>query len=456
MRDLVTVATTTPSSAPRRPSHSPPRSGRGVALPAAPTSREVLERWIATQAVNFTRHASSLRPFGYTEFGEGPAAPSRAHIDAVNRFVGDFRSRLGEVAAWVAAAAAQAQHQPTDANLELVLARKEKASSQILYLEGIWDFYFDVFVQRLSAFGERLRAVDRIAANCYEDLYLGLGTAKAVPTLLPFSYAASGFSPLTYRRGVPLKRLRYHKNLFPLVVLPQHRLDNVWALSSVLHEVSHNLQADLGLWGVMPRLVFERLSGEGRLPTKVALVWARWHKEIMADMFALVLGGPAAVESLMDVVGRSRRSTVRFSQGAVHPTPVLRVPINLELLRRLGFHSTAAALGSAWRRLYPRVTPRDIPAPVLGTFRRAAELTVDTMVFTAHPQLAGKSLADLVEFGPSQMALIEQAAARLSKGEDVGTVPPRLMIGAARRALDGRLASPQAITDNFYRTLGRR
>jgi hypothetical protein len=30
------------------------------------------------------------------------------------------------------------------------------------------------------------------------------------------------------------------------------------------------------------------------------------------------------------------------------------------------------------------------------------------------------------------------------------------MIGAARFALDQQLASPQAITDNFYRILGRR
>jgi hypothetical protein len=30
------------------------------------------------------------------------------------------------------------------------------------------------------------------------------------------------------------------------------------------------------------------------------------------------------------------------------------------------------------------------------------------------------------------------------------------MIGAARFAIDKRLATPQVITDNFYRTLGRR
>jgi hypothetical protein len=442
----------------RAPIRGTPAAGTpaaGTRAAAGPDAGDVLGRWIATQAVNLHRHAASLRPFSYTEFGTGDAAPSRAHIDAVNRFIGEFRDRLGETAAFVDAAAAAAVKRPTDANLALLLRRKEAITSQVFYVEGIWDFYFDLFVQRLSAFGERLRAVDRIGANCYEDLYLGLGTARPVPRLLPFSYASAGFSPLTYRRRVPLRRLRHHRNLFPLVVFPQHRLDNVWALSSVLHEVSHNLQADLGLWEVMPKLVFDRLTRDGGIPPDVATVWARWHKEIAADMFALVLGGPATVGSLMDVVGRSRKSAVRYVPGSVHPTPVLRVPINLVLLRRLGFGATADAIGAAWRRLYPTVTTADIPAGLLRTFGRAAELTVDTMVFTPRPQLAGKALAQLVEFGPSQMALIQQAAGRLAKGEDVGSVPPRLMISAARRALDQRLAGPQTITDNFYRTLGR-
>ena len=36
-------------------------------------------------------------------------------------------------------------------------------------------------------------------------------------------------------------------NPFPLVQLPYHRLVNPWTLGAVMHEVSHNLQTDLGL-----------------------------------------------------------------------------------------------------------------------------------------------------------------------------------------------------------------
>jgi hypothetical protein len=50
----------------------------------------------------------------------------------------------------------------------------------------------------------------------------------------------------------------------------------------------------------------------------------------------------------------------------------------------------------------------------------------------------------------------ERVLRRLAAGQDLGTVPARFMVGAARYALDQRLAQPQAITDTFFRMLGRR
>jgi hypothetical protein len=423
---------------------------------ATVSERRLLDNWLNIQSINLTRHAKSLRPFTKDEFGTSPAAPSEAHIEAVNRFIDRFRSQVVEMARWVEAAVKAAKREPAADRLQVLLERKQIVSDRVLYVEGLWDFYFDLFVQRLSNFGERLRSIDRIAANCYEDLYVGLGTAQPTPSLLPFSYANSGFSPATFRRGVPLMRLRRNPNPFPLIMLPQHRLDNVWALSSVLHEVSHNLQADLGLWDVIPDRVYRRLIEEGRIPENIAQIWARWHKETMADMFALILGGPAAVESLMDVIGRSPANTVRFSSFSVHPTPYLRVLINLILLRRLGFERMAADLNRIWQRFYPRITSEDIPRTFQKTFYPAAEMVVDTMVFQPYRQFGNKSLAQVVQFAPPQMDAIEMAARRLAAGRDSVAIPVRFAISVARFALDNQLASPQTITDNFYRILGRR
>jgi hypothetical protein len=158
----------------------------------------------------------------------------------------------------------------------------------------------------------------------------------------------------------------------------------------------------------------------------------------------------------MDVVGRSHSSTVKFSPGSVHPTPYFRVLINLILLRRMGFEQIADNLKRVWLRLYPSITPADIPPHVMKSFYPAAEMVVDTMVFQPYKQFGDKSLAKAVKFGPAQMAMIEQAAQLLSAGKDPGVIPVRFMIGAARFALDQRLAPPQNITENFYRILGRR
>ena len=436
----------------------PPGAGMAGNRGGAVTSGEqrLLDNWLTIQGINLTRHANSLRPFTKDEFGSGPAAPSEAHIKAVNRFIDTLREKLDEMVRWVGAAANTARRDPTSERLRVLLERKQVAGNRVLYVEGIWDYYFDLFVQRLSSFGERLLSVDRVAANCYEDLYVGIGMAQPIPSLLPFSYARSGFSPATYRRGVPIPGLKFNPNLFPLISLPQHRLDNVWALSSVLHEVSHNLQADPGLWDEMPMHIYRRLTSEGRIAPKVAQVWARWHKEMMADMFALLLGGPAAVESLMDVVGRAPASTVKFNPLGVHPTSYLRVLISLVLMRRMGFDKMAGDLRRVWLRLYPRLTPADIPRPMMETFSKASELAVDTMAFQPYKQFANKGLAEVLKFGPKEMEMIEQAGRQLAAGQEVGAVPARFMIGAARFALDNRLATPQAITDNFYKTLGRR
>src|SRR5207253_223152 len=221
------------------------------------------------------------------------------HIKAVNRFIDSLRVKLDEMMRWVGAAASAAKREPGSERLRVLLERKEVASNRVLYVEGIWDFYFDLFVQRLSSFSDRLLSVDRTCANCYDDLYVGIGAAQPTPSLLPFSYADSGFSQATYRRVVRLPRLSYNKNLFRLI------------------------------------------------------------------MFPLLLGGPAAVESLMDVVGRAPASTVKFNPMGVPPTPYLRVLISLILLHRMGFEKMAADLRRVWLRLYPRLTPADIPPPIM-------------------------------------------------------------------------------------------
>lgn len=414
-----------------------------------------LDPWLRVQALNLKRHAAALRPFEAGEFGTDPASPSDAHLDAVNALIKRLHAQLQQVATQVDRSAAAAIRHPDIAGLQQLVSRKEWAHQWVQAIEQIWDFYFELFGQRQTQFGDWLLACDRIALDCYQDIYMGLGKAKSIPAPAPFSYMKTGFGPATFRRGIPLTKLGKQINPFPLIQLPYHRMVNPWTLGAILHEVSHNIQTDLNLRQVIPRAIAQRLLQAG-MARSVVLTWARWHSETFADLSGLLLGGPYMVPSLMDIAGRSPASTLHFHPSAVHPTPYLRPFVSTELLKRLGFAKEADQYNRIWQRVYPDPRAGNIPAEFLQSFDRAKQLVVDTICFTPYSELGGKTLAEVAGFRPMHQRMIEEAGERLAKGTDPGIIPERFLIGASRWALDRRLAEPQVITQNFYRALGRR
>lgn len=427
----------------------------GSALLEAHRQGSVLTPWLRGQAINVTRHAAALRPFSRTEFGTGAAAPTEGHLQAVNNLMTQLRRPLLQKAAKVTQAVRAARENATTANLQAVVTYKERAHDWVRAVEKIWDFYFELFGQRQSRFADMLLSCDRIALDCYQVAFLGVSVPKSIPAPPPFSYMRTGFSPATYRRGIPLRRLGRNLNPFPLIQLPYHRLVNPWTLGAILHEVSHNTQNDMGLAKLIPQQIGERLLRAG-LPRAVARVWVRWNRETFADLSGLLLGGPAVVASLMDVIGRSPRTVVTYSSRGPHPTPYIRAFISFELMRRMGFPEKAEQARRAWTRCYPNPGRGSIPRQLLETSEQAIRLVVDTICYRPYATLGDKCLAEVIKFGPKEQLLVEEAARRLAAGNDPGIIPERFLIGAARYAFDGRMARPQVIQDNFYRELARR
>jgi len=188
----------------------------------------------------------------------------------------------------------------------------------------------------------------------------------------------------------------------------------------------------------------------------VSRVWVRWNREMFADMSALLLGGPEVVGSLMDVIGRAPSAVFSFRETGPHPTPYVRLLISTEMLRRMGFEKEAEQYARAWKRIYPNPHAGSIPRRVLDTFPKACRLAVDTMCYRPYRSLGNKSLSQVIRFTKKDQKMIEEAARRLAAGNDPGIVPERYLIGAARHALDKRLARPGVITENFYKELVRR
>jgi hypothetical protein len=414
-----------------------------------------LDPWLRVQALNLTRHAAALRPFRYGEFGTDAASPSDAHINAVNQLIVRLRSQLQEISKVVGKSARSAIDRPEVERLQNLLIRKEQAHNWVQAIEQIWDFYFELFGQRQSQFGNWLLGCDRIALDCYQDIYMGLGKARSIPAPAPFSYLKTGFGPATFRRGIPLTKLSKQINPFPLIQLPYHRLVNPWTLGAILHEVSHNLQTDLNLRKTIPLAIAKRLLNAG-MSREVVATWTRWHSETFADLSGLLLGGHYTVASLMDIAGRSPTSTLHFHPGAVHPTPYLRLFLSTELLRRMGFPQEADYYDCIWNRIYPNPRAGNIPHEFLASFGKAHKLVVDTICYTPYPELGGKTLAAVTSFKPLHQQMINEAGKRLAKGNDPGIIPERFLIPASRFALDRQLAEPEVITKNFYSALARR
>jgi hypothetical protein len=444
-----TALRTAPRNGRRRPQAVPRRRGGRGELLAGP---DVLGPWIRAQSVNVRRHAAALGPFRREEFEAGRATVSEGHVQATNQLISRLRRELLALTDHVARATRDAHASRTTRDLQQMLELKEAAHFWVRAIEQVWDFYFELFTQRQTQFGPWLLACDRIALDCYQVSYRGIGKARPVPAPGPFSYMRTGFAPATFRRGVRLARIGRLPNPFPLVQLPYHRLVNPWTLGAVLHEVSHNLQNDLGLARVLPRAIERRLLAEG-LPRPVPAIFTRWNRESFADLAGLLLGGPAIVSSLMDVVGRAPATVTAYSPTGPHPTPWLRTLLSFELLERLGFEDEAARGRSAWRRMYPEPGAGTIPPALLATHPEAISLVVDTICFTPYPSLGGQTLAASIRFAPKDQAMIEQAARRLAAGTDPGVLPPRFLIAAAREALDRGYARPGVIADRFYSEL---
>jgi hypothetical protein len=444
------------ATAPRITEPARTRTGVRKRKRTSATSAAVMTPWLRAQSVNVARHAAALRPFRRGEFGTGAAAPSDGHMQAVNQLISALRGRLLKVSANVSKALTAAQAEPDSKALQRAMIRKDRAHKWVRGIEKIWDFYFELFGQRLSPpYADWLLSCDRIALDCYQAAYTGVGVAKTVPAPGPFCFMRTGFAPATMRRNIRLKKIGRQLNPFPLVQLPYHRLVNPWTLGAVMHEVSHNLQSDLGLSREIPRRIAHRLLKAG-MPKSVARVWTRWNREMFADMNALLLGGPEVLGSLMDVVGRAPRMVFGFNPRGVHPTPYLRTLISAEMLRRMGFEGEAEGHRKAWMKIYPNPRAGNIPADMIDTFQEACALAVDTMCFRPFRALGGKSLSQTIRFEKKDQQMIEECAKRLAANVDPGIVPARFLIGASRAALDRGLARPGAITRNFYKELVRR
>lgn len=398
--------------------------------------RRFLQAKMAGLAARLTRLSRIDNAFVGLRPQDMPYAPSRAHFAAAN-------ARLTQAEQGIRRRHAELTRDwhtrsPQRVLIDIALVERELDRARRLF-----GMFYEVFAQRGTSFGPALAAHDAIAADCYQAVRDAAPRIFAGPLLKPVSYMEHGYSPATMRRGVQLSRLLGEANPFPLIRIPWDR-DQPWQ-SVFLHEVAHNLQADLGIWQENRQAVLRRVMGRARDPF-LATVYGRWHKEIFADLAAILLGGPAAAWGMAEFLAHPQPRTMTYRPGGAHPTAYLRVYLLAEMLRRLGFAAEATRLLRVWQGLYAPRGGHRIPPALMSSAPRLIPEVVDEIAFQTRRNLAQRALADVIPFRRDDEAAIHAGARDLERGE-APDLPPRFLVSAAHHALErGRIAPTQLAT----------
>ena len=379
-----------------------------------------------------------------------PYAPSPAHFAAANR-------RLDSVQRAVVSRydALQQRWDKTQTargvpvqRLLVDMALVEREMDRVRRLFGM---FYEVFAQRGTSFGPALAAHDAVAQDCYVAVRESAPGILGAPLLKPVCYMEHGYSPATMRRGVALSRLLGEANPFPLIRIPWDR-DQPWQ-AVFLHEVAHNLQADLGIWQENERAVLRRALQFCGVPA-VSTVWRRWHKEIFADLAAILLGGPAAAWGMAEFLAHPAPRAMTFRPGSAHPTAYLRVFILCEALRRLDFPREAQRLEHVWRTMYDAYAPGRIPGALIGTATKLVPQVVDEILFQTRRNLAQHAVADVIRFTPADESRIRDGARLLAAGQPQRVqLAPRHLVSAAHYALATNRIAPAALAESVTRLL---
>lgn len=376
-----------------------------------------------------------------------PFAPSPAHFAAANARLGKAETRIRGRFAELVRSFESASKQRVLTDMALV----EREMDRVRRLFGL---FYEVFAQRGTSFGPALAAHDVIAEDCYAAIRESAPRVFHGRMLKPLSYMEHGFSPATVRRGVQMNRLMGEPNPFPIIRIPWDR-EHPWQ-AVFLHEVAHNLQADLGIWQENRQAVLRRVLGEFRDPF-LATVWGRWHKEIWADLAAILLGGPAAAWGMAEFLAHPAPRTLTYRPGGAHPTAYLRVQVLSEMLRRLGFRRDAMRLSRTWGALYDHARGHRIPPPLLDSASRVIPAVVDETMFQTRRNLAQRGVVDILPFRPEQQAAIRAGARELAAGRaDRVDLPPRHLVSAASYALASGRIAPRRLADSVIDRLAPR
>ena len=259
-----------------------------------------------------------------------------------------FRAALDEID--LAARKLDAMNEPA------LWSEARRLDRALVWVRRVWEYFRRRFDQRDQLLMKPLlAAADEVVWSCYVEPFRALGRKHQAA---PLPYIEDRFSPQTTPRVDPPPDLqsdvdaafltRYLSEL-PIAVigLPPTSLEHPWWLVYLAHETGHQVQYDLvsdpkwGLVGAFGTLLAETAEQAGDAAARQR--WENWGRELFADLFSVLMVGPAAIWSILELEYADTAGMLRSKSS--YPPPVIRLSVMARMLKKLDVASDLYLLG---------------------------------------------------------------------------------------------------------------
>jgi hypothetical protein len=355
-------------------------------------------------------------------------------------------SQIRRIVAWLGGVLDQLTGEIAALTSQSTLTRAVQVEEKQLAAHLVWEFFRSRIALRADDhLRPYLRLCDDFVFDCWRPFRDLLGGHKEPPLV----FLNGGWSPFAVSRDVAFSLDRpglaadgqtvgwldtgefdsvMKKLPVPMIGVPWFQVCHLPDALVLGHETGHIIETDFGLTASLTAAIEAVTLADDRRQA-----WHAWQREVFADVFGCLAGGPRFAAALMDFIAADpQRVAVEQrvpSNWTRYPSRWMRVALMAETLRAMGLARAAEALSDSWAATYQKQGHNqefaaDIPAIVAAVLHGPYE------PLTSH----GKhSLTDVLTFRhPQGTPYDETMAEALTRGGSTQDGNPRELVAAAR------------------------
>jgi hypothetical protein len=303
---------------------------------------------------------------------------------------------------------------------------------------SFFDTYMDVLSQRLvPGLGKILAGCDRIAWNALRRPHPALLVVEP-----PLVYCDRGFGASVVREGVPFPDGT--PNPMPLIQIPYSRLAEKYNLTSIVHEVGHEVMVRLGLHASLPAALADGLRRAGA-SAHLSDFFALWSRELGPDFWTFGCSGLAQTAAVREILSLPPADVLRLSPTDPHPPPYLRVLASIAWCRSVWGMGPWDDWEAAWRDVYRLEAAPPALRELLETATRLLPRVGHLLMTTRFKTLGRRPLADLFDLSALAPARIRRIAACVASNQPDEAVPVTAQLAVFRVLRDEHRLDEAAI-----------